>query len=198
MIIGITGGIATGKSFFTNYLRDKGYQVICADEISKKVVEKDEKGYFKIIEHFGNNILDENKNINRKQLGYIIFNNEEKRLLLNNIVHPLVKQEMINKIQSLKKDNKIIFIDVPLLFESSFDDLCDKIVVVYSKYEIQLKRLMERDKIEIDLAKNKINAQMDLSKKVLIADYVIDNSFDKENTIMQFEKFLKEVQEYGI
>ena len=73
MIIGITGGIATGKSFFTNYLRDKGYQVICADEISKKVVEKDEIGYFKIIEHFGNNILDENKNINRKQLGYIIF-----------------------------------------------------------------------------------------------------------------------------
>ena len=119
-------------------------------------------------------------------------------MLLNNIVHPLVKQEMINKIQSFKKDNKIIFIDVPLLFESSFDDLCDKIVVVYSKYEIQLKRLMERDKIEIDLAKNKINAQMDLSKKVLMADYVIDNSFDKENTIMQFEKFLKEVQEYGI
>ena len=192
MIIGITGGISSGKSFFSNYLKEKGFFVICADEISKKITEKNQKGYFEIIKNF-DNILDENQNVNRKELGNIIFSDFSKRKLLNEILHPIIKEEIKKQINIGKKTYTNVFVDVPLLYEASFDDLCDYVVVVYCEKETQIKRLMIRDSITREEALKKINSQMNLEEKVKLGNYVINNSLSKEKTLIEFEKFLKEV-----
>ena len=192
MIIGITGGISSGKSFFSNYLKEKGFFVICADEISKKITEKNKSGYFEIIKNF-DNILDANQNIDRKELGNIIFSDFSKRKLLNEILHPIIKEEIKKQINIGKKTYTNVFVDVPLLYEASFDDLCDYVVIVYCDKETQIERLIIRDSITREEALKKINSQMDLNEKVKLGNYVINNSFSKERTLIEFEKFLKEV-----
>ena len=192
MIIGITGGISSGKSFFSNYLKEKGFFVICADEISKKITEKNKSGYFEIIKNF-DNILDANQNIDRKKLGNIIFSDFSKRKLLNEILHPIIKEEIKEQINIGKKTYTNVFVDVPLLYEASFDDLCDYVVIVYCDKETQIERLIIRDSITREEALKKINSQMDLNEKVKLGNYVINNSFSKEKTLIEFEKFLKEV-----
>ncbi|WP_204260310.1 dephospho-CoA kinase [Caloranaerobacter azorensis] len=116
-MIGLTGGIATGKSTVTRLLREFGYVVIDADKIAKEVVDVGKRAYLDIVKEFGEDILDENNRIDRKRLGEIIFKDEKKRRKLNQIVHPIVIQEMIDKIEQLSDDKDVIFLDIPLLIE---------------------------------------------------------------------------------
>lgn len=194
MVIGITGSISTGKTFVTDYLSKMGYQVIDADVLSRKVLSKGEEGYYKVIKHFSREILDDDENINRRKLAEIIFNNEDEKNILESIVHPQVINKMLELISNIKK-GEIVFLSIPLLFEINFEKYLDKTVVVYSNKEIQIKRLMERDKIDYEYALKKIDSQFSQDKKVELADYIIDNSFSKEETIKNINSLIEKIKE---
>ena len=197
-IIGLTGGIASGKSSVSKILIEKGYKVIDADLLARKVVEVGQPGYNKIVKEFGQDILLANKEINRKALGQIIFKNKERREILNKITHPLIFKLMKKHVRILSENNNIIFLDVPLLLEQY--DLWqehginfDEIVLVYLRQEDQLIRLQKRNKISKEEAMLKINSQLSLDKKLKMASKIIDNSGDLEDLNKQIDKLLLEL-----
>jgi dephospho-CoA kinase len=194
-IIGLTGGIATGKSTVSKMFLDEKIPVIDTDEIAKNVLAINTDEYHKVVSLFSNEILQVNGEINRKLLGRIIFSNIQKRNKLNDIVHPKVKQIVLDLIQMYKQqETNIVVIDVPLLFESEFQEIADSIIVVFSTLEKQVSRLMERDNISKEYALMKINAQMPLKEKMERADYVIDNSKSILKTKKDFIAILKEIE----
>lgn len=173
--VGITGGIGTGKSVMTKYLIHKGYKVIDADQIAREVVEPGKKGLSSIVEFFGSDLLTERGTLNREKLGQIIFDDQEARLRLNAMLHPLIKDEIANQIDALGNVG-LVFVDVPLLFETNSQSLYDETVLIYATEDICLERIVRRDKISPELANKKINAQFAINEKVKLATYVIDNS----------------------
>ena len=186
MIIGLTGGIASGKSTVSKYLVEKGFKVYDADKIAKDISGK-KSVQEEIILTFGNEILDENGNVDRKKLKEIVFEDKEKLKQLNAIIHPKV----IDFYKELKEQNtdKIIIFDVPLLFESGIDKFCDKILVVISDYKIQLNRIVERDKIDRDLAEKIIKSQLSNEERIKKADVVIENNSSLEDLFEKVERF---------
>lgn len=182
-ILGITGGISSGKSLVVKILRDFGVQVISADEIVHHLLSQ---SYYlnKIKEFFGDEVFD-GEILNRRKLGKIIFSSEEKRRILNNLLHPPVLRTMKEEIEKNKEKKGILAFEVPLLFEVGIEDWFDEIWVVYCSFEIQIERLMKRDNISYEEALNKINSQMPLDEKIKRANYVIDNSGNIEDTIKQ-------------
>lgn len=193
LIIGLTGGIASGKSTVARMLFELGLPVIDADQIAREVVEVGEEAYLQIVEKFGEEILQENKTIDRAKLGAVVFNDEEKRKLLNSIVHPAVRKKMLEqKEQYVKKGEKTIVLDIPLLFESNLTHLVDKVVVVYVDDDIQLERLMARNGFSKEEAEARIKAQMPLKEKVAKADAVINNNGTIEQTKEQLLTILKQ------
>lgn len=193
MIIGITGSIATGKTFVTDYLKEKGYRVIDADEISRQALNKSERCYYEVIKHFSESILDNEKNIDRKKLAKIIFNDKNQRKVLEDIVHPFVISSILEQITSCDK-NEYLFVCMPLLYEINFQKYLDKVIVVYSEKEKQIERLIKRDGIDYDYAIKKIEAQYPQEKKKELADYIIDNSLSKENTIKDINKIIESMR----
>lgn len=192
MIIGITGSIASGKSLVTNYLLNSGYKVIDSDKISHDVLFIEEVKQ-KLINSFNYSII-ENNQINRKHLGQIIFNNKEKKELLQSIVFPYIIKEINNQIEK-NKDEHLLFLDAPLLIEYNLLYLVDKVIVVNIDKNIQIERLMKRDNIDYDYANNKINSQLSLEEKIKYADYIISNNLDINNTINQIKNILKQLEE---
>lgn len=192
MIIGITGSIASGKSLVTNYLLNSGYKVIDSDKISHDVLFIEEVKQ-KLINSFDYSII-ENNQINRKHLGQIIFNNKEKKELLQSIVFPYIIKEINNQIEK-NKDEHLLFLDAPLLIEYNLLYLVDKVIVVNIDKNIQIERLMKRDNIDYDYANNKINSQLSLEEKIKYADYIISNNLDINNTINQIKNILKQLEE---
>lgn len=191
LVIGLTGGIASGKSTVANYLKEKGLTVIDADIEARLAVEIGEPAYYKIIETFGEEILQVDKKIDRVKLGHIIFNDEEKRKQLNGIVHPEVRKRMNDKKEEgIKRGEKIIVLDIPLLFESKLTYMVDKTLLVYVDEEIQLKRLMVRNQLSKEDALARINAQMPLKDKIKLADEVVNNNGTLEETFAQVEQIL--------
>ena len=193
-VIGITGGIASGKSFVSSVVKKAGYPVIDADEISKQLSQKNGTVYNAIVRTFGESYLDSNKEIDRQKLGSLIFNDKQAKGLLNSISHPLIVEEMERQIASAKSD--LVFVDVPLLYESGLENMFDKIVCVYLPRRIQIERLMNRDKISYEYAVKKIESQLSLERKKTMADFVINssNSFDYvESSVIELIRKLKEV-----
>ncbi|MEC1733489.1 dephospho-CoA kinase [Bacillus mojavensis] len=191
LVIGLTGGIASGKSTVANMLIDKGITVIDADIIAKQVVEKGMPAYRQIIDEFGEDILLENGDIDRRKLGAIVFTNEQKRLALNSIVHPAVREEMLKRRdESIANQETFVVLDIPLLFESKLESLVDKIIVVSVTKELQLERLIKRNQLTEEEALSRIRSQMPLEEKVSRADDVIDNSGTLEETKQQLEEIL--------
>lgn len=176
-VLGLTGGIASGKSTVANMLRDLGIVVIDADVIAREVVEVGEDAYFKIVGAFGKSVLNENRTINRAKLGEIIFNNEQKRKVLNSIVHPAVREKM-NRLKNeyIEKQENVIVLDIPLLFESKLTHLVEKVILVYVDREIQIKRLMDRNNLSLEEAEARINSQLPLTEKIPLADEVLYNN----------------------
>lgn len=189
-VIGITGSIATGKSSVSNYIKSKGYVVIDSDELVHKLYLKDSILYNKLISYFGESIKGIDQ-IDRNALRNIVFNDMNKLQALNSITHPIIFDELKKVIESLNVD--LIFIDVPLLFEAGFEKLCDKVVVVYTNIDIEIKRLMKRDNINKDEAYLKISKQIGIDVKAKRADYVIDNSRDFNNTKKQIDELLERI-----
>ncbi len=144
-IIGITGGIASGKSFVCTILKEQGFSVIDADEISRELSKRGNPLYEKIIECFGKEYVNFDGELDRKSFGKMIFENEDERRKLNDISHPLIVEEMRKRID--KDSSPILFLDIPLLFEAKLSYLCDKIVCVYVNQATQIERLRKRDGI---------------------------------------------------
>lgn len=191
MIIGITGSIACGKSTVSNYLKSKGYIVIDADKIGHEALD-DDYVKEKLILAFGNEILDDNK-INRQKLGELVFGNSSNLNVLNSIIHPEIRKKILEKIDK-NNDKELIFIDVALLFEAKFDDLVDKIIVVYVDKNTQLTRLMKRNFISKKEALSRIVSQMSPTEKAKLGDYTVNNNLDVINTYEQVDKVLSELK----
>ena len=193
LIIGLTGGIASGKSTIANMLKNEGITVIDADVESRLAVEQGEEAYDHIVNHFSKSILLEDGSINRAKLGEIIFNNKEERMKLNEIVHPAVRKRMLQKKESAENHGEaIIIMDIPLLFESKFTELVDKTLLVFVDEDIQLQRLMERNHYSKQEALARIHSQMPLAEKKRLADVVIDNNGSLEQTELQLKNVLSE------
>lgn len=191
MIIGITGSIACGKSTVSNYLKSKGYIVIDADKIGHEALD-DDYVKEKLILAFGNEIFEDNK-INRQKLGELVFGNSSSLNVLNSIIHPEIRKKILEKIDK-NNDKELIFIDVALLFEAKFDDLVDKIIVVYVDKNTQLTRLMKRNSISKKEALSRIVSQMNPIEKAKLGDYTVNNNLDVINTYEQVDKVLSELK----
>jgi len=191
--IGLTGGIASGKSTIANYIREhKKILVLDADDLSKELIKPNTIGYKKIVNYFGNHIIDQNsseKIINRKLLKNIIFENDIDRTWIEKLLHPLIKEKMIEKC-SQYKNNQIILLVIPLLFEAKFEDICTEIWLVKCPKIIQITRLMKRDKISKKEASKIINLQMQYGEKTKFADFILDNSNNLDEWINKIKKLI--------
>lgn len=193
MIIGLTGGIASGKSTIAKWLIENGYTVIDADISARKVVEPNQEAYRKIIEEFGQKIVSNTGIIDRTKLGAIVFGSEAERKKLNRIVHPAVRKDMIEQQEeALKNGAKTVVLDIPLLFESKLQWMVEKIIVVYIDKEEQLKRLMARNDYTEAEASARITSQLPLDEKRKQADAIIDNSGSIEESYKQMQSLMKE------
>lgn len=190
-VIGLTGSIACGKSTVSKKLNDLGYHVIDCDKINHDIMKKDEIGYIEVVKSFGAEILDNNGEIDRKKLGSIVFSDTLLKEKLNQILHPIIKDIVIKKIESL---DGIIFMDCPLLFETDFKELCDYTIVVYVNFDTQIHRLMERDGITFPEALKKIYAQIPLEEKLSLADIVIDNCHSLGDLDWQIKQMLLKLE----
>lgn len=191
MIIGITGSIACGKSLVSNYLQEKGYTIIDADKIGHMALENDEVKK-QLVNKFGKSILKDNE-INRVTLGKLVFENNENLKELNNIIHPQIRKNISEQIQ-VHKNEKLVFVDVPLLFEAKFDDLVEKIIVISLDEKIQLERLMNRNSLSKEEALQRIKSQIPVREKEKLGDYIVDNSFTQEDTYNQVDRILEKLK----
>ena len=199
MVIGLTGGIGTGKSTVSQILKDRGFPVIDLDVISHEVIEFSSV-VEKIVQNFGREVLDEdeagNCTISREKLGKIIFSDKKKRLALNSIMHPEILKVMHKKILECKSEkNKIIFVEVQLLFEVQWEKEFDYILLVAAKRDMQVRRVLERDKRSEEEALNIINSQMSLDEKREKSDFVIENDGNMDDLNKKVDKFLKSLEQ---
>lgn len=197
-IVGLTGGIATGKSTVAKIIKEYGYKVIDADKIARDVVKKDEPAYKKIVRNFGQEILNEDKSLNRKKLGGIIFRDELLRKKLNSIVHPYIFKTIKELIEEYSKIEKYIFVDIPLLIEemdksNEYEIYFDEIWLVYADEKTQLDRLIKRDSISKKEGIERIRAQMPIDLKREYATKIIDNRGSFEALKKQMEKVFYEI-----
>ena len=179
MIIGLTGGIGSGKSAAANFFQNEGISVIDTDQLARKVIEKDTPGYSKVVESFGANILDNNDSIDRAKLREEVFNDNEKRKILESITHPLVRELMVQKISSSTSPYSIIM--VPLIFETNSAKNYDRVLVIDCDVEIQLARATIRDENSADLIQKIIDSQCSRSERLSIANDVIPNNHSIED-----------------
>ena len=197
VVIGLTGGIGTGKSTVSQILKEKNFPVIDLDVISHEVI-KFPKVVEKIVENFGKEVLEYNNTgnwiISREKLGRVIFGNREKRVILNSIMHPEILHIMREKILECKKENKIIFVEIQLLFEVQWEKEFDYILLVSAEKETQIKRILSRDKRSKEEALSIINSQMPLDENKKISDYVIENDGNIQDLERKIDGFLKKIE----
>ncbi len=196
LLLGLTGGIASGKSTVSKMLTDLGWHVIDADEIAKKVVEPGTPGLKVLIKEFGKEILSNDGQLDRKALGKIIFSNPSLRNRLNQGLHPLILNKIKDKVEYLEKNSshRMVVIDAPLLMETGLDKTTDYNIVVSLDKNMQLERLMKRDKLELEEAEKRINSQMPLPEKLKRADFIIDNSGSISETASQVRRLYQEIK----
>lgn len=191
MNIGITGSIACGKSTVSDYLKEKGYTIIDADKLGHVALTSEDVKR-RLSETFGANILVNNK-ISREVLGKLVFGNDNNLKKLNNIIHPKIK-ELILKLQEEHENEDLVFLDIALLYEANFVDLVEKVAVVYVDEDIQLKRLMTRNSLSKGEALKRIESQMSPQEKASLGDFVINNSYRKEDTFQQIDEILEKLK----
>jgi len=183
--VALTGGIASGKSTVLRMFQQLGAKVLDCDKIAKALTRKGNRGYKRIVEEFGEGILDEEGKIDRRKLAKLVFFDEEKRRRLNALIHPLVYEKLLEKMRKIK--DEILIVDVPLLVESGGTGLFDKIIVVYAEPSVQLDRLIKRG-LSIEEAKARMNAQASWEERLRVADFVVRGDVDIEETRRQVIK----------
>jgi len=192
-IIGITGGVGSGKSLIINYISEKyNYIILETDKIAKELMNPGEKAYEKIIDYFGLEILDSDLNINRKAFAEIIFNDKSKLEKVNSIVHPIVKEYIIDIISNIDNVNKRYIIESAILEEAKLTDLCDEIWFIDSLEDVRIKRLEEGRGYSYEKSKEIIKNQKSKEDFLAISDIVIDNSGDIFKTYEQIDRIFAE------
>lgn len=191
-VIGLTGGIASGKSTVSELLSAHGFKIVDADIASRQAVEKGTKGLERVKEAFGEQAIDENGEMNRAYVGEVVFNQPEKRLELNEIVHPIVREIMEKEKAQYLSEGYHVIMDIPLLFENNLQDTVDEVWLVYTSESIQIDRLMERNNISMEEAKARVYSQISIDKKRRMADREIDNRDTKLELKQNLENLLLE------
>ena len=193
MKIGLTGGIASGKSTVSNILDSLGARIIDADEVAHELMQPERKLWQKIVGCFGREILDSQDKIDRDKLGQIIFNNAQKKEQLDQLTHPTIISEIKSRLSALNRNHKVVIADIPLLIEVGMMDFFAEVWLVYVTRDIQIARLMQRDNISRRAAVKKIDAQLSLSEKKQYADKIIDNNGSKEELKKQVQELLEKI-----
>lgn len=195
LVIGLTGGIATGKSTVSDMFKEKGINVIDADIISREVIIIYPEILNEIKNEFGEEYI-AGFDIDRKKLGKLVFSDKTKREKLEEIIIPYIKQEIYKKVNGRKAlGDRLIIVDAPTLFENNMDKDVDKIILVYLNEELQLKRLRIRDNLTESEARSRIESQLPLYEKAQKSDYVIYNDRDKGYLKEQFNKLFRELED---
>jgi len=197
LVVGLTGGIASGKSTVSRYLAERGAAIIDADQLSRALVVPGSPALQEIAACFGAEILDSSGALDRKKLAQRIFNSALEREMLNSILHPRIKNKTEELIRVYQNEGKVplIVVDAPLLLETGMQSLVDEVWVVAVPEDIQVERLMERDGISRPEAEARLNSQMPLQEKIRRADRVIDNSGSVEETVKNLDRLWAEVVE---
>jgi len=190
-VIGVTGGIASGKSQVCKIIKDSGYNVIDCDQIARESSKIGKPMYKAILDHYGRGYLLPDGNIDRYKLGQLVFNDSLQREILNNLTHPIIIEELKKQITSYEG---LIFVEMPLLFESKLELMFDRIICVYLNKKLQINRLMLRDDIDQQYAKSKIESQLDLKYKKKRSHYVIDTGGDLNKTRAETISILQKIE----
>lgn len=193
--VAITGNIAAGKSLVESILQEKGFEVLDTDKVTHDLLMRNGVKKHIIAVFFGFDIL-ENNEISRPKLGKLVFENKLMRTKLEEILHPLIKNEItrfFQKAESSDKKPKALFVSVPLLFEVNFQDIFDKTVLIYANDKTRLQRLMNRNGLSLKDAENRLNSQISQDEKVSLADYVIYNDKSIEDLSDNVETFLEKL-----
>lgn len=188
MILGVTGNIASGKSSVCRELARRGALVVDADQLAREVVAPGSPVLEQLVAAFGEDILKADGSLDRQCLGNLVFSVPAARDRLNAIIHPAIAALSVKRLQELRANAPLIVYEAPLLFEVGAETRVDKVLVVTINPEVQLTRLMKRDGLDQQSAQQRINAQMAQEQKIARADYVIDNSAGKEETMTQVER----------
>ncbi|KAA9220094.1 MULTISPECIES: dephospho-CoA kinase [Aerococcus] len=189
--LGLTGSIATGKSTVSNYFKKAGFPVVDADLGARAVVEPGTQGLQAIKEHFGEDFLFPNGTLNRKKLGNVVFTDKDQLKALNQLLLPYIYDWVNDQAQSYQdQGHQLIVLDIPLLYETKYQDACDAVMLVYVPESIQLQRLMDRDNLSEDEAFDRMLSQYNIEQKLRWADIVIDNQGSIQQTEQQVEAWL--------
>jgi len=192
--LGITGGIATGKTTVARIFTSWGVKVIDSDRLVHQLVQPKRKTWRRVVDLFGDFIVRKDNSIDRRKLGEIVFNDPSKRKSLENIIHPEVKKLIRRKLVSYeKRGEKIVAVEIPLLFEANMEDMVDKIVVVVRKTSLQQQTLRKNKELSEEDVLKRIGAQLPLEEKIARADFVIDNNGSLAETEGQVRELLNKV-----
>ena len=192
-IIGITGGIASGKSTVTEFLRQKGFQVVDADAVVHQLQKPGGRLYQVLVEHFGEKILLENGELNRPLLASLIFSNPEEQEWSKRTQGEIIREELAALRNQLAQTESLFFMDIPLLFEQNYASWFDETWLVYVNRDVQLERLMKRDQISKEAAESRLNSQWPLERKISLASHSLDNNGNQEQLITQVVQLFEEM-----
>ena len=192
-IIGITGGIASGKSTVTEFLRQKGFQVVDADAVVHQLQKPGGRLYQVLVEHFGEKILLENAELNRTLLASLIFSNPEEQEWSKRTQGEIIREELAALRNQFAQTEALFFMDIPLLFEQNYASWFDETWLVYVNRYVQLERLMKRDQISKEAAESRLNSQWPLERKISLASHSLDNNGNQEQLIAQVVQLLEEM-----
>ena len=192
-IIGITGGIASGKSTVTEFLRQKGFQVVDADAVVHQLQKPGGRLYQVLVEHFGEKVLLENGELNRPLLASLIFSNPEEQEWSKRTQGEIIREELAALRNQFARTEALFFMDIPLLFEQNYASWFDETWLVYVNRDVQLERLMRRDQISKEAAESRLNSQWPLERKISLASHSLDNNGNQEQLIAQVVQLLEEM-----
>ena len=190
-IIGITGGIASGKSTVTNFLRQKGFQVVDADALVHQLQKPGGRLFKALVQHFGQEIILENGELNRPLLASLIFSNTEEQEWSKQIQGEIIREELATLRDQLAQTEEIFFMDIPLLFEQDYSSWFNETWLVYVEPDVQMDRLMKRDQLSKDLAISRLSTQWSLEEKKGLASQVIDNNGSQDQLLAQLNSLLE-------
>jgi len=193
-IIGITGGIASGKSTVTNFLRQKGFQVVDADAHVHQLQKPGGRLFQILVEHFGEKVLLENGELNRPLLASLIFSNPEEQEWSKRTQGEIIREELAALRNQFAQTETLFFMDIPLLFEQNYASWFDETWLVYVNRDVQLERLMKRDQIPKEAAESRLNSQWPLERKISLASHSLDNNGNHEQLIAQVVQLLEEMR----
>ena len=190
-IIGITGGIASGKSTVTNFLREQGFQVVDADAVVHDLQKPGGRLYQLLVQHFGQEIILENGELNRPLLASLIFSNPEEREWSKQTQGEIIREELAALRDELAQTEAIFFMDIPLLFEQGYANWFDETWLVYVDRDVQVERFMKRDQLSKEVAESRLSAQWSLEEKKKLASHILDNNGSREQLVSQVVKLLE-------